>query len=782
MRRLLLSIAVSALLNDAIGWISQPDTFHRRRSSLSFQSPMAPMDFIDVEVTGHAKESSNNTKRESPIKEEDKARTKEILMPSISAAMTKGKIVEWLVRTGDTIRKGDPIMVIESEKESQGARGYRTNQDVHANVDGVLAAIYQQPGQALDVGAVLGIIVPDYIIDVEVEGQPTTQANEGTAKDEPTVTTNTVNVSGGSTVGTTAESPSSSASSSSTNANANTKANTSSRPSMMDEIMPNTQNMKSTVPPGASDWVHQHHATTDGMVNDSSFYSSHQTQSSSGGSAGGGPRKGRFDVGIDNMDPFYSPYGEGGGGGGGGPGHMPRSQPPPQSYTAQTQPGPSMKPNGANDNFYEAYQGKRSDDPYVQQAKQWTQSTGGVGNSNMGDYYKAQQTGQAAPFNPTVSTGPDPNGYTGYDIPRSPTTVVNPDPQGVFVNGVNSDPQDVFVRGVSPPEVDPQDGYSSAFVNPSTTTTSSSPNTTPNVAQTTPSVETSNSTSTSTSTTSASTPAYASAVPPSVETPAATVPPSVENPAAVAPPPVETPAAVVPPAVEIPRASAFDQSQVNAMESRIANLEESLRTNGQDSFQMTIQAELDSLKTELSGVKTNYDDKVKALEESYQTSLSQVGREFTNSMEELRDWDTLTVTWDIKDFEKTLQNDLTTYTSEEFNVAGYSMTLEMQIFGTNDEGNRDVGFYIMHTGGLNYVPIMIGGSKIVIQSITGNDDAVKVFVDDASIEDSHYGWGWKKFFSLQDLKKSFVNSKGEIQVIANVRIKRVKNCHINTAI
>ena len=96
----------------------------------------------------------------------------------------------------------------------------------------------------------------------------------------------------------------------------------------------------------------------------------------------------------------------------------------------------------------------------------------------------------------------------------------------------------------------------------------------------------------------------------------------------------------------------------------------------------------------------------------------------------------------------------------------------------------DVGFYIMHTGGLNFVPIMIGKSKITIQA-SGNDnsnDAVKVFVDDASIEDSHYGWGWKKFFSLKDLRQSFVNSKGEIQVSATVRVKRVRSCRLATAL
>mmetsp|Transcript_36030 Transcript_36030/g.87076 ORF Transcript_36030/g.87076 Transcript_36030/m.87076 type:complete len:873 (+) Transcript_36030:107-2725(+) len=868
--RILLSIAVSALLQNVIlGWISQPDTysyFHtgfrsKRRSSLSFQSPMAPMDFIDVEITGHAKESesSDNTdstnKRESKIKEEDKARTKEILMPSISPTMTKGKIVEWLVRTGDTIRKGDPIMVIESEKEIQGARGYRMNQDVHANVDGVLAAIYQQPGQAVDVGAVLGVIVPDFIIDVEIEGQVTaTDATDKSEEEETTGTTATAAETSDQAepVVTTTKMNDAGAGPTIINTEQEKQAGKApSMPSMMDEIMPQTQNMPSvnltpdTAGPGSTaDWVHQHHATTDGMVNDSSFYSAHTNQGGAvrGGGGGGGPspNKSRFDIGIDSTDPFYSPYDAAGGSGFGGPGvgvgagpgyvppHSPPPPPPHSPYAAGGQggqPGPSMKPNGANDNFYEAYQGdKRPDDPYVQQMKNWKQSTGGVGNSNMGDYYKAERNGQSGGVrinnNPSSSAsrsaGPgadylhnNNNGgaYTGYDIPKSPKIVNNPttteQPQGVFVNGVS--PQG---------EVDPQDGYSSGFVRPTTTstTTSTSPNEPFGGSSSPSSSSFSTTTSTTTATTTATT-ANANAVqsPPTADTttttaaatstpPAASVvpPPSQPTPPVVETPPAEAAATVVPPpspVVEPPIIATDDndndddqaqQQQVGVMESRIANLEESLRTHtSQDSFKTSIQAELDCLKKELLDIKTSYDGKVKTLEESYQTSLSQVGRDFTKSMEELRDWDTLTVTWDIKDFEKTLQQDLTTYTSEEFNVAGYSMTLEMQIFGTNDEGTRDVGFYIMHTGGLNYVPIMIGGSKIIIQSTStgaGNEDAVKVFVDDASIEDSHYGWGWKKFFSLQDLKQSFVNSKGEIQVTASVRVKRVKNCRINTAI
>ena len=752
MKRILLSMLVAALLKDAISWISQPDTFNRR-SSLAFQSPMAPMDFIDVEITGHAKGSNSSSKRETNIKEEDKSRTKEILMPSISPTMTKGKIVEWLVRTGDTIRKGDPIMVIESEKEVQGARGYRMNQDVNANVDGVLAAIYQQPGQAVEVGAVLGIIVPDFIIDAEIEGQSQSKPSDDEKEEEKgsaeePVATTTMNSADGTTEAAAAEATSS----------ANSKVPA--PPTLMDEMMPSTTEINSVSVSGASsttesvssnpDWVHGHHATTDGMVNDNSFYNAHTTQASSSGATSKGRFDNSFTGSIDSTDPFYSPYQEGI-----GPGSRPQPFP--------SQPQPSMKPNGAGDNFYEAYQDKRPDDPYVQQMQQWQQhSNGNIANANMGDYYKAERNGQSVSSSSPYD--PPPPQANGYNVGSN------------YASGVSSEPQDVFVKGVVSSPTDTQSSVYTDLYSPTTTTTSTTTTTTTSTDTTKPIVDTTTTPSPTTASTSVPAQEAATTAAPTTTPAATTTSPSPVTTSAPATPTVEPQTVVTPPTI--------DMSKVNAMESRIANLEESLRTSGQEStsFSTTVRAELDSLKQELDQLKKDYDDNVKQLEDSYQTSLSQVGSDFTKSMEELRDWDTLTVTWDIKDFEKSLQNDLTTYTSEEFTVAGYSMTLEMQIFGTNDEGTRDVGFYIMHTGGLNYVPIMIGGSKIIIQSTTGNDDAVKVFVDDASIEDSHYGWGWKKFFSLQDLKQSFVNSKGEIQVTATVRVKRVRTCRINTAI
>jgi pyruvate dehydrogenase E2 component (dihydrolipoamide acetyltransferase) len=76
----------------------------------------------------------------------------EIFMPALSSTMVEGKIVSWLKDVGDEISAGEAIMVVESDK---------ADMDVEAFEDGYLAAIYQEEGSTVDVGASVGIIVPE---------------------------------------------------------------------------------------------------------------------------------------------------------------------------------------------------------------------------------------------------------------------------------------------------------------------------------------------------------------------------------------------------------------------------------------------------------------------------------------------------------------------------------------------------------------------------------------------------------------------------------------------
>ena len=74
----------------------------------------------------------------------------EFLMPRLGADMSVGKVVEWLKRPGERIKRGDIIAVIETDK---------ANVDVESFVDGVLEKILVEPSdERLPVGTPLALI------------------------------------------------------------------------------------------------------------------------------------------------------------------------------------------------------------------------------------------------------------------------------------------------------------------------------------------------------------------------------------------------------------------------------------------------------------------------------------------------------------------------------------------------------------------------------------------------------------------------------------------------
>ncbi len=71
-------------------------------------------------------------------------------MPRLGADMTAGKVVQWLKRPGEQIKRGDIIAVVETDK---------ANVDVESFVEGVLEKILVQPGdERLPVGTPLALI------------------------------------------------------------------------------------------------------------------------------------------------------------------------------------------------------------------------------------------------------------------------------------------------------------------------------------------------------------------------------------------------------------------------------------------------------------------------------------------------------------------------------------------------------------------------------------------------------------------------------------------------
>ena len=74
----------------------------------------------------------------------------QFLMPRLGADMTAGKVVAWLKRPGEQVKRGDIIAVVETDK---------ANVDVESFIAGVLEKILVEPGgEALPVGTPLALI------------------------------------------------------------------------------------------------------------------------------------------------------------------------------------------------------------------------------------------------------------------------------------------------------------------------------------------------------------------------------------------------------------------------------------------------------------------------------------------------------------------------------------------------------------------------------------------------------------------------------------------------
>ncbi|MGZ3623068.1 MAG: alpha/beta fold hydrolase [Ktedonobacteraceae bacterium] len=70
-------------------------------------------------------------------------------MPKWGLSMKTGLIVEWLKKTGEAVREGEPIVEIESEKATN---------EVDAPVTGIMRTIEIQEGDSAPVGAVIAVI------------------------------------------------------------------------------------------------------------------------------------------------------------------------------------------------------------------------------------------------------------------------------------------------------------------------------------------------------------------------------------------------------------------------------------------------------------------------------------------------------------------------------------------------------------------------------------------------------------------------------------------------
>src|ERR1700745_839513 len=69
----------------------------------------------------------------------------DIIMPKMGDAMTEGKVVRWYKKPGDAVKKGEPLLEIETDK---------VNLDLEAEQDGTLGNVAREAGEMVEVGGV----------------------------------------------------------------------------------------------------------------------------------------------------------------------------------------------------------------------------------------------------------------------------------------------------------------------------------------------------------------------------------------------------------------------------------------------------------------------------------------------------------------------------------------------------------------------------------------------------------------------------------------------------
>ena len=86
----------------------------------------------------------------------------DILMPALSPTMEEGKLAKWLKKEGDTVKSGDVLAEIETDKATMEVEAI--DEGVRALMDDMLETMYAAPGiglAAVQIGALDRVIVMD---------------------------------------------------------------------------------------------------------------------------------------------------------------------------------------------------------------------------------------------------------------------------------------------------------------------------------------------------------------------------------------------------------------------------------------------------------------------------------------------------------------------------------------------------------------------------------------------------------------------------------------------
>ena len=72
-----------------------------------------------------------------------------VIMPALELAQETGKVLRWMKAPGDTVRKGEPLVEIETDKVTV---------EIEAPASGILTSVTAQEGDVVPVGQTIALI------------------------------------------------------------------------------------------------------------------------------------------------------------------------------------------------------------------------------------------------------------------------------------------------------------------------------------------------------------------------------------------------------------------------------------------------------------------------------------------------------------------------------------------------------------------------------------------------------------------------------------------------
>src|SRR5437667_10079832 len=95
-----------------------------------------------------------------------------VIMPALELAQETGKVLHWLKSPGDKVRKGEPLVEIETDKATT---------EIEAPVSGVLGDVTARAGDVVPVGQTIALIFASEEAASVAPGQPSAGVNVGPA-------------------------------------------------------------------------------------------------------------------------------------------------------------------------------------------------------------------------------------------------------------------------------------------------------------------------------------------------------------------------------------------------------------------------------------------------------------------------------------------------------------------------------------------------------------------------------------------------------------------------